>query len=53
MAVTGNSPGKQRGGSIGHRHGAANQAWSSGAVAAAVVFQTAEPMLQASDDTRM
>ena len=40
MAVTGDSPEKQRGGMIGHCHGAADQAWSSAAVAAAVVFQT-------------
>jgi len=40
VAVTGDSPEKQRGGTIGHCHGAADQAWSSAAVAAAVVFQT-------------
>jgi hypothetical protein len=40
VAVTGDSPEKQRGGIIGHCHGAADQAWSSAAVAAAVVFQT-------------
>jgi hypothetical protein len=37
VAVTGESPEKQRGGIIGHCHGAADQAWSSAAVAAAVV----------------
>jgi len=40
VSVTGDSPEKQRGGMIGHCHGAADQAWSSAAVAAAVVFQT-------------
>ena len=40
MSVTGDSPEKQRGGMIGPCHGAADQAWSSAAVAAAVVFQT-------------
>ncbi len=40
MAVTGDSPEKHRGGIIAHCHGAADQAWSSAAVAAAGVFQT-------------
>src|SRR6187397_1963301 len=40
MAVTGDSPEKQHGGIIGFCHGAADQAWSSAAVAAVVVFQT-------------
>jgi hypothetical protein len=37
VAVTVDSPEKQRGSIIGHSHGAADQAWSSAAVAAAVV----------------
>jgi hypothetical protein len=40
VAVTGDSPEKQRGGIICHCHGAADQAWSSETVTAAVVFQT-------------
>jgi hypothetical protein len=40
VSVTGDSPEKQRVGIIGHDHGAADQAWSSAEVAAAVVFQT-------------
>jgi hypothetical protein len=40
VSVTVDSPEKQRVGIIGHYHGADDQAWSSAAVAAAVVFQT-------------
>ena len=40
VAVTGDSPEKHGGGTIGHGPGAADQAWSSAAVAAAGVFQT-------------
>jgi hypothetical protein len=42
VAVTGDSPEKQRGGMSGHCHGVADQAWSSGAVAAAVVARVVE-----------
>jgi hypothetical protein len=40
VSVTADSPEKQRVGMIGHYHGAADQAWSSAEVTAAVVFQT-------------
>ncbi len=43
MAVTGDSPEKQRVGIIAHCHGAADQAWSAAAVAAACAKCEAEP----------
>jgi hypothetical protein len=39
VSVTADSPEKQRVGMIGHCHGAADQAWSSAEVTAAVVFR--------------
>jgi hypothetical protein len=51
VSVTVDSPEKQRVGIIGHCHGAADQAWSSAEVAAAVVFELTPSGCDLSTDT--